>query len=354
MLRFLGWLLVFVLVVAGIWGYFFLEAAGVFLTIPARQMGMCTPVTGVVGVEDIAIDRVGQIAFLSGYDRRAVFAGKKVRGAIWTYALSQAGAVPVDATASMLPEGFNPHGISLYRAADGKKTLFVINHAGDQHTIEIFDVSGARLVHRRTVSGEEFVSPNDVAGTGPDSFYIANDHGIASGWMQMVEDLGRLRLSTVQYYNGHDFETVISALGSAIGINISDDGRTLYVSAGAERMVYVYDRDLQTNRLSQRARVAVPGYPDNLDVQANGDLLLAVHSKLLDFLAHVGDAKKLSPSHVMLMTPDSKGSLAAKTIYYNSGSEISAASVAAGFGKRLLIGSVFEAKILDCGWNGAP
>ena len=84
---------------------------------------------------------------------------------------------------------------------------------------------------------------------------------------------------------------------------------------------------------------------------ANGDLLLALHTKIFDFLAHVGDGAKLSPSHVMHLKADGKGSFVPQTIYYNDGSEISAASVGASFENRVLIGPIFQHKILDCQWS---
>lgn len=190
---------------------------------------------GVVGVEDIAVDGEIGLAYLSGYDRRALFAGQKVRGAIWTYALNILNDTPVDATATALPGGFQPHGISLFRGSDGKKTLFVINHAGGKHSIEIFDVNGALLSHRRTVTGAGLVSPNDIVGVGPDWFFVTNDHANVSGWMRTVEDFGRLPLSTMQFFNGQDFSTALTGLGGSNGINMSSDGRSLYVSAASER-----------------------------------------------------------------------------------------------------------------------
>ncbi len=359
--RVLLWLFLALLLAAGGWVYFFLVDAGVFLDLKPTSVGVCRQVTagGVVGVEDIAIDHETKIAYLAGYDRRkAIGAGAtpnaNVRGAIWTYDLNTPDAVPVDATTAALPDGFSPHGISLYRGADGRKVLFAISHAGGKHSVEIFDVNGAALTHRRTVAGPELLSPNDVVGVGPDAFFVTNDHGNAAGWRRSAEDYMRLRESTVQYFDGAKFATALSGIGGANGINVSADGRSLYLSAASERTVYVYDRDRATNALKQRAAIKVPGFADNLDVLANGDLLLGLHSKILQFLEHVGDATKPSPSHIMYLKADGKGSFVARTIYYNLGDEISGVSVGAGVDKRLLIGSVFEPKILDCVWDGAP
>jgi len=352
MFRILGWLLLAVLIAVGVWAYFFAQAAGLFLDIKPVPLA-CRAVTGggIVGVEDLTIDPETKLAYLAGYDRRAAFSGKPTRGAIWIYDMNAPDAAPVDATAAALPDGFWPHGISLYRGADGKKTLFVISHAGGKHSVEIFDVEGATLTFRRTVTGAAMVSPNDIVGVGPDAFYVTNDHANPTGWMRTAEDYLRLRQTTVQLYDGQAFTTVLSGIGGANGINVSADGASLYLSAASELTVYVYDRDPATNKLTQRAAVAVPGFADNLEVLASGDLLLGLHSKVLELVAHVSDPAKPSASHVMQLKADGRGSFVPRTIYYNLGDEISGVSVGASVDKRLLIGSIFEAKILDCSWE---
>ena len=350
MSRFLGLALLLLVAGFGVWAYGFLSAAGVFLEVAPVTVGSCRPVTGggIAGVEDIAIDPETRVAYLSGYDRWRQAKGETMRGAIWAYALGDAEPVPADLTTSFLPMGFHPHGVSLWRGADGTKVLYVINHFGGRHTVEIFDVEGARLSHRMTVEGDDMVSPNDVVGTGPRSFYVTNDHGYARGFMRTVEDFARLRVSTVLHFDGENWRTVMEGVGGANGINLSADGRSLYVSAMSERAVRVLDRDPQTNAVTPRAVVDVPGYADNIDVAANGDLLLAVHTKIFAFLAHVADETKLAPTHLIRLKADGRGSFAPQTIHYSDGSDISAASVGAGVPERLLIGAVFDRKILDC------
>jgi arylesterase/paraoxonase len=355
MFRILGWLLLVVLIAVGVWAYFFAQAAGLFLDLKPVPLA-CRTVTGggIVGVEDLTIDPETKLAYLAGYDRRAAFAGKPTRGAIWIYDLNAPDTAPVDATAAALPDGFWPHGISLYRGADGKKTLFVISHAGGKHSVEIFDVDGATLTFRRTVTDPSMVAPNDLVGVGPDAFYVSNDHANPTGWMRTVEDYLRLKQTTVQFFDGQAFTTALSGIGGANGITVSADGKSLYLSAASEQTVRVYDRDLANNKLTQRAAVAVPGWPDNLEVLGNGDLLLGLHSKVLELVAHVADPAKPSASHVMHLRANGKGGFAPHTIYYNLGDEISGVSVGASVDKRLLIGSIFEAKILDCAWEAAP
>lgn len=352
MVRFI---LLALLIAAGVWVYFFLQAAGYFLKLEAKFDGTCKPVTaaGFAGPEDLTIDAETGIAYLSGYDRRAVMGGHPAPGGIWAYNLADPAAQLVNLT----PEAdaaFLPHGISLYRAPDGKKTLFVINHGANRQSVEIFDVEPGKLTHRRTVTGPELVSPNDVVGTGPDQFFVTNDHANRDGFQRQLEDYLRLKLTTVWYYDGAKFYVALKDIGGSNGINATANSGTLFVSAGLEQKVYVYDRNLQTGVISQRAAVDIPGYADNIELLPDGSLLLGVHSKILDLLQNVSDPTHPSPSRIMRLTPDGRGSYTVSDVYVNLGQEISGASTGAAYGKRLLIGDIFETKFLDCSWPSGP
>lgn len=355
MRRIVGWGIVLALVGAGWWIWAFLSAAGAFRTLTPAFDGTCTAVTapGLVGVEDLTIDQETGVAYLSGYDRRAEAKGEPVPGAIFAYPLAAGGRAPVNLT-PQADAGFLPHGISLHRAPDGTKTLFVINHGNGVHAVEVYAVRGSRLEHRRTVTGDALVSPNDLVGVGPDAFYVTNDHASPRGFGRTLEDYLRLRRTRVYFYDGREFAEVLSGIGGSNGINVSADGRTLYLSAASEQTVYVYDRDPATNTLVERAAVPVPGFADNLERLANGDLLLGVHSKIFELLGHMRDASKHAPSHVVRLSPDAAGGLSVATVYLNAGDEISGGSTAAAKDGRLIIGSIFEPKILDCVWKGAP
>jgi arylesterase/paraoxonase len=86
----------------------------------------------------------------------------------------------------------------------------------------------------------------------------------------------------------------------------------------------------------------------------DGSLLLGVHSKPLELVAHASDPAQRSTSHIMHLTPDGKGGFTPETLYLNFGQELSGASVGASANKRLLIGSIFEPKILNCSWEQGP
>ena len=343
------------LIAVGVWVYFFLQAAGYFLTLEAKFDGTCKPVTtaGFAGPEDITIDAETSTAYLSGYDRRAAIAGHPTAGGIWGYNLADPSAQLVNLTPDA-DIAFLPHGISLYRSPDGKKTLFAINHGASRQTIEIFDVEPGKLTHRRTVTGPELISPNDVVGVGPNQFFFTNDHINREGFQRQLEDYLRLKISTVGYYDGTKFYPALKDLGGPNGINATPAGDTLFLSAGSEQKVHIYDRNLQTGALTQRAAVDVPGYPDNIELLPDGSFLLGIHSKILDLLQNFSNPAHPSPSRIMRLTPDGHGSYTPADVYVNLGQEISGASVGASLGKRLLIGDIFEPKFLDCIWPSGP
>src|SRR6185369_14417475 len=107
----------------------------------------------------------------------------------------------------------------------------------------------------------------------------------------------------------------------------------------------IFHRDTTTGSLTPVRSLFLNAGPDNIDVDADGSLWIAAHPKLLDFLAHAKDAKKLSPSMVIKLDPAAEDG-ALKTIYANLGDEMSGSSVAVSDGKHLAIGAVFEPKYL--------
>jgi len=342
------WILaVAALLVIAIWLADFLDAAGVFVELEPHTPGVCTKVAGVVGAEDITIDPETGVAYISACDRRRAGRGEAVRGGLYAYDLAASEPRIRDLTPDAGPD-FQPHGMSLYRAPDGTRVLFVINHGGGEHAVEIFDLRNGRLVHRARIRGEQLVSPNDVAGVGADAFYVTNDHGHPSGFMRTLEDYLRLRSSSVYYYDGGLFHRVLSGVGAANGINTTPDGRTLYLDAASERMLYVYDRDPGTGDLSERARVAIGGFPDNVELSEEGDLLIAVHVKVLELVAHMKDASALSPSEIILISIHGERPYTREMLYLDLGRQISGASVGAIWKDRMLIGAIFEPFLLDC------
>ncbi len=343
------WLVVIV-VVAAIFGWRFLSAAGYFTGIHAEVPADCTSIASVPGPEDIQIDHERGLAFVSALDWRAMIRGEKaIRGGIYVIDLKQPRDKWVLAPVTPNePADFKPHGLSLYIGPDGKRRLFVVNHATAGNAIEIFDVGdGGTLTYVKSVSSPLLASPNDVVAVGSDAFYVTNDHA-SKGLGAQLGDLLLLRNANVVYYDGDAMRIVADTLLFPNGINVSPDGKTIYVGETLGAALDVYTRDPATGALTGRDYTKLGTGLDNIDVEPDGSLLIAAHPNMIAFLQHASNPAKLSPSQIVRIEPGRNGGGKAGTIYLNLGEQLSGSSVAAGFDDLMLIGSVFEPKILVC------
>ena len=115
-----------------------------------------------------------------------------------------------------------------------------------------------------------------------------------------------------------------------------------------KRQLYIYDRNPSTHEISLKETIALHTGLDNVELDVAGRLYIAAHPKLLTYVKHAKDAAYLSPSQVLRLQARSGSGYRVDEIYLDSGAEISGASVAAVSGSRMLIGSVFDPKFLDC------
>ncbi|MBP7737258.1 MAG: SMP-30/gluconolactonase/LRE family protein [Spirochaetes bacterium] len=325
-----------------------LRDAGEFTTLTPRSVCTCARVMNVPGAEDIAIDHETGIAFVSSFDRRAFMKGKLLQGAIYSYNL-QGKPVLKNVTAGLTID-FYPHGISFFKDGGGRKYLFAINHHRSNNYIEIFEIKNNTLVHLETVGGELMISPNDVTAVGPRQFYFTNDHGSLSTFGKLLEDILRYSRSNVAYFDGKKIRIVADGFGYANGIWADNDGKRIYVTASTDKRFYIYhcSPDGSLNRVSV-LHLGTGG--DNIDIDGSGVIRVAAHPKMLTFLSHARNDQNKAPSQILEITRKDNSGYAFKEIYLNLGEEISAASVAAVHGKRLLVGSVFEDYFLDCTMN---
>jgi arylesterase/paraoxonase len=331
-------------VVIGLFTLDFLSFGGQFRDLGFRSPGACMSLPLEASAEDIQIDRNRSVAYLSSLDRRGLVEGKAVEGTVLQIDLV-ADPLRADSALSSAPAGFRPHGMSLYRMGDGKQRLFVISHPeGEEHVIEIFEQNSEnRFTHVGSVRDPLLVSPNAIVAVGPQQFYVANDKGDSGFLGRIAESLFRTGLSKVVYFDGESMRVAAEGLKSGVGMGLSPDGLTAYVAETLGKRVSAYTRNPLTGDLIFKQYIDIDGSPDNINVDADGTLWIAVHAKLVDLIRHFGDATHHAPTTVLRhdageITP----------IYVNDGSEISAGSVGASFAERLYIGSITEPKLLIC------
>ena len=322
---------------------------GMFAEVTSGFNGACRTVDGVVGAEDLQIDRKDGLVFISASDRRAN-PPSKLDG-IYTLKLGDPTAVPVRLAGT--PGDFHPHGISLFRAADGSLTLMAVNHLSAAHSaIDIFTVTledgVAKLSEIGDIESDKLISPNDVVAVGKDQFYVTNDHGSRTPFGVTLENYLMLPRADVLYFDGSVFKEAANNLVFANGIAVSNDGNHLYVAETTAHRIQTFTRDLFSGKLTQEATLTLPSGPDNIDIDEKGDLWVAGHTKLFGVVAYASDPSKPSPSEIFRLPVKNGEPQEARRVYADLGQQIGAASVGAVAGGHLFIGSIFDPKILDC------
>jgi arylesterase/paraoxonase len=351
MLRRVGVVLVVLLLVVGGLLYRTLNAGGYFKSVASSFSGTCTAVKGVVGAEDMELDRTTGELFISSQDRRPKAGQPIEQGNIYLARLDRPDEPALSLTA-VYSFTLHPHGISLYRDGNGKRTLAVVNHpemgASEVILFDVIDHAGAppQLILRRRVKDPLIHDANDVTLVGHEAFYVTNDHGSQTATGRMLEDYLLLPRGDVVFYDGNSAKVAASGLNYANGINRSADLATVYVAESTARTVDIFHRDMTSGLLSPTRSIFIDALPDNIDVDPDGDLWVAAHPRIFDFLAHAQDASKLSPSAVVKIDPAEENAVA--LVYSNTGEEISGSSIAIYDGKHLAIGGVFDPKYLNC------
>jgi len=163
--------------------------------------------------------------------------------------------------------------------------------------------------------------------------------------MQTLETYLQLRGAQVLHYGVGGFSTAIGGLVFPNGINVSHDGRMVYVAGTTDRAVHVYDRDPASDALTFRDDIPIHSGGDNIEVDDAGELWIGAHPKLLAMARYAADPSAVVPAQVLRISADGK---TVEEVFLNDGQPLAAASVAAHRGDRLLIGQIFGNGFLDC------
>jgi arylesterase/paraoxonase len=322
--------------------------SGAFKTLQYGFDGTTQHLDGLAGVEDITIDQTTGIAFLSASDRWSfMIHNNAIKGAIYSLDLNDSILRPLKLTNQLKMDDFHPHGISLFTTPDGRKFLFAINHRENgQNFVERFEYKSDSLIHLESIRHDLMLSPNDLVATGERSFYFTNDHNEKpSGWRRF-KDLLAIGTGNVCFCEGDVCSpTSVTGIKYANGININAGGTRIFVSESSDMKIKVFDRDLTTDALTHVSDIDTGTGVDNIELDADGNLWVGCHPKLLKFLKHSGDETSISPSEVIRIRPNGS-TYEQKTVYMNDGSEISASSVGAVYKNKLLIGPVFQDHII--------
>jgi len=320
-----------------------LNQAGEFKRLAFRAHEQCVPVPGVPGPEDLAVDDARGVVFISSLDRRAIGA----QGAIYRYSFAD-GVPRIAALDIRLAGDFRPHGLSLYHDADGRTYLFVVNHRAAGDAVEVFSYETDRLVHQASFSDARIQNGNAVLAVGKKQFYLTLDHRWTSPIGQRFEEYLGLKTGAVAYFDGDGFRYAAERIAFANGINRSRDGNSVYVASMLGRKILVYDRDASSGALRLRREIVLESAPDNIQVTADGDLLVGAHPKLLTLSRHRGDRERRAPSQILRITSADGAAPRIEELYLDDGTQISGASVGALYRDRLVIGAIYDRAFVIC------
>jgi arylesterase/paraoxonase len=321
-----------------------LYAAGVFTTLAPHVDGQIeTTYTNTPGAEDMDIDYSKGLLFISSTDRWKQLQGEEVEGGVYLLQLDS-GKVPTKIPTTYTGK-FRPHGIS-FLTHESTDYLFVVNHNDLGNFVELFQFKNDTLFYQRSYSNESMCCPNDVVGVSPTQFYVTNDHGTQKGVLRNVEDYLRVPLSYLLYFDGTKFSKAYEGLTYGNGVNISNDGSKLYLTHTTGRELLTFSRDTQTGTLKLLDKLNLKSGLDNISVDEDDNLWIASHPKMLKFVGHAKDATKKSPSQIFKLTPEANDGYLVKEVFLNEGEIISASSIGIHYKNQLLIGGVFESKVV--------
>ncbi|XP_077867925.1 serum paraoxonase/arylesterase 2-like [Saccoglossus kowalevskii] len=332
---------------------------GFFKVVYKQHPGFCRTVPGVEkGSEDVTVASNG-LAFIS-----SELNGKKetvdpsrmppnIRGKIFLFDFNhpENDVIELPLKGDFDRDSFYPHGISLYEDdKTDEKRLFVVNHrARGDECIEIFrfEEKIKSLIHLKTIRGDNIYSVNDVVAVGPDSFYYTNDgYFVMSEFFKRVELFADVAWTNVGFYDGNTDKIVQSGLQYANGINVSPEGRYLYVSSVIRGFIYVFEIR-NDNSIEEKQRINVYSGVDNIEIdKKTGDLWLGCNAVLYQFVQHVGNVTIPAPSLVLKVRLGSKSApydnVDIQQVFMDDGSLLKGSSVASYYDNKMLVGTVLD------------
>eukprot|EP01083_Nonionella_stella_P117225 349005_1 len=222
---------------------------------------------------------------------------------------------------------FQPHGVSVITDYANAKWIFVINHRRDGDVVEIYQLSTdqtkATLVDE--VHSPLFVFINDLKSVllprAPDNglrigFYVTNSMGFRPNTkLNTMESLLGLKTNDLVFcepdtrkyddqYNTYkpqwSCRIVDRNLGFGNGVDMSVDGKQLYVVETFPPNIIVYERDEGTNALARNSSIGLSGLVDNLYLdEDSGDLFIGCHPNVVQFMQYAMRGATTAPSQVL-------------------------------------------------------
>lgn len=320
---------------------------GEFQTIKPQSDYACKAIDAPYGPEDMFADYDTGMLYISASARHDAKTRFATDGGIYTLDMN-------DETAEILPlkvnlgHRFRPHGISLIALEDGTKRLFIISHpTKNKSNVEIFDVVKGQLQHVKTIESLSG-NLNSIVAIDGERFYATQD-GSAKGISSTVNGVFGLEYAEIIYYDGQKPSVAADGFVYANGIEISADGKQLYLTDMIERTLIFFDRNVETNALTKTGNLYMDAGVDNIRRNQDGSFFIGGHPKMFSTLFYMMGMKDVAPSVVFHAVPptDGKGG-ALSVVYLNDGSQFSGASGAVQYKNKMYVAAVSDNHLLSC------
>lgn len=191
-----------------------------------------------------------------------------------------------------LPDGSTGNSIRF----DSEGSMYVADYTG--HNILKFDPGSRTLVKR--FHNAQMHQPNDIAIAADGTVYASDpDWQNGSGQLWKMDADG-------------DFTLLEADMGTTNGIELSPDGKRLYVNESVQRKVYVYDIQADGGIADKRLLIEFPDHGlDGMAADADGNLYIARYG--------AGEIVKLSPTGERLASAKLRGQYPTNIVLSNDG-----------------------------------
>jgi len=258
----------------------------------------------VVGAEDMVLDRVKGVIYLSAYNRWAVEDALEEgesslpQGAIYSVPVErlQTGSreISLEPVYSGKHSDFRPHGLTRYKTKTSTR-FYTLNRVYSRvdgswlrrTQIEGFVRSQSGLKHVSTIKHPKLCQANNLVAISEREFLVTKDHGSCDFWGKWTENILGLRRSklvhvSVESDSRIQLNTLVDDIGFANGISIDSGTSTVAVAGTRDKEVRFYRLNtlLQEKEPQPVSRVEVGGGPDNLTRHPSGWFIAAVHPSL--------------------------------------------------------------------------
>lgn len=241
-----------------------------------------------------------------------------------------------------------PHGIHLSTRADGRLQLLVVNH-GERESVEMYEVHTPehRLTWRGCAQPPQGSFLNDVVALPEGGFvtthmYTKGDAAVGTMSFEEVKALLGFNPGYLLMWNGQSFRRLGDFSGNyPNGVQISPDGRFLFVNLWAESLVKKVDR--QSGEVIGEAQVS---HPDNSQWDGDGKLLVTGHDfSINDLLVCPGLEEGTCPGDFEVVELDAH-SMQTRPLRRIGGAPMGAGTVTQRVGDTWYIGSFLGDRVL--------